>query len=78
MNYGFIGAGNMAGAIIKGMTIGTGSFEGKDIYVYDLSLRLPKIFQRPAVSTNAIHQLMLWLPLTFWYWQLNPMSLKML
>lgn len=36
MNYGFIGAGNMAGAIIKGMTIGTGSFEGKDIYVYDL------------------------------------------
>lgn len=37
MNYGFIGAGNMAGAIIKGMTIGTGSFDGKDIYVYDLN-----------------------------------------
>ena len=32
MNYGFIGAGNMAGAIIKGMTIGTKSFDGKDIY----------------------------------------------
>lgn len=36
MNYGFIGAGNMAGAIIKGMTTG-GSFDGKDIYVYDLN-----------------------------------------
>ena len=37
MNYGFIGAGNMAGAIIKGMTVGTGSVEGKNIFVYDLS-----------------------------------------
>ncbi len=37
MNYGFIGAGNMASAIIKGMTVGTGSFEGRDIYVYDLN-----------------------------------------
>ena len=37
MNYGFIGAGNMAGAIIKGMTVGTGSFDGKDIFVYDLN-----------------------------------------
>lgn len=33
MKYGFIGAGNMAGAIIKGMTIGTNSFKGQDIYV---------------------------------------------
>ena len=32
MNYGFIGAGHMAGAIIKGMTIDTKSFDGKDIY----------------------------------------------
>lgn len=32
MNYGFIGAGNMASAIIKGMTIGTKSFDGKNIY----------------------------------------------
>ena len=31
MNYGFIGAGNMAGAIIKGMTIGGGGFDGMDI-----------------------------------------------
>lgn len=30
-------AGNMAGAIIKGMTVGTGSFDGKDIFVYDLN-----------------------------------------
>lgn len=37
MNYGFIGAGNMASAIIKGMTVGTGSFDGKNIYVYDLN-----------------------------------------
>ena len=33
MNFGFIGAGNMAGAIVKGMTIGTNSFDGKDIYI---------------------------------------------
>lgn len=33
MKYGFIGAGNMVSAIIKGMTIGTKSFEGSDIYV---------------------------------------------
>ena len=37
MKYGFIGAGNMAGAIIKGMTVGTKSFDGKDIFVYDVS-----------------------------------------
>ncbi len=37
MKYGFIGAGNMAGAIIKGMTVGTESFDGKDIYVYNRS-----------------------------------------
>lgn len=33
MKFGFIGAGNMAGAIIKGMTIGTGSFNGEDILI---------------------------------------------
>lgn len=33
MNYGFIGAGNMAGAIIKGMTIGTKSYQGSQIFV---------------------------------------------
>ena len=36
MNYGFIGAGNMGSAIIKGMTIGTKSFDGKNIFAYDL------------------------------------------
>lgn len=38
MNYGFIGTGNMASAIIKGMTIGTGNVEGKNIFVYNRSL----------------------------------------
>lgn len=33
MKFGFIGAGNMAGAIIKGMTIGTKSYNGKDITI---------------------------------------------
>lgn len=33
--YAFIGAGNMAGAIIKGMTVGTGAFEGKNIHIFD-------------------------------------------
>lgn len=34
MKYGFIGAGNMAGAIIKGMTRSTESrFDGKDISI---------------------------------------------
>ncbi|WP_317855092.1 pyrroline-5-carboxylate reductase [Chakrabartyella piscis] len=33
MKFGFIGAGNMVGAIVKGMTIGTQSFKGSDIYV---------------------------------------------
>ena len=40
MNYGFIGAGNMAGAIIKGMTVGTGSFDGKDYLSMTSILRL--------------------------------------
>lgn len=33
MKFGFIGAGNMAGAIIKGMTIGTKSYKGEDICI---------------------------------------------
>ena len=33
MNFGFIGAGNMAAAIVKGMTIGTNSYDGKDIFL---------------------------------------------
>ena len=32
MRFGFIGAGNMASAIIRGMTIGTKSYEaGRDL-----------------------------------------------
>ena len=33
MRFGFIGAGNMASAIIRGMTIGTRSYDGKDIFI---------------------------------------------
>ena len=33
MKFGFIGAGNMAAAIIKGMTIGTKSYKGEDISI---------------------------------------------
>lgn len=33
MNFGFIGAGNMVSAIVKGMTIGTKSYEGSCIYI---------------------------------------------
>ncbi len=33
MRFGFIGAGNMASAIIRGMTIGTKSYVGEDIFV---------------------------------------------
>ena len=36
MKIGFIGAGNMAGAIIRGMV--GGGFRGSDILIYDLSL----------------------------------------
>lgn len=38
MNIGFIGAGNMANAIIKGMTIGTGKYQGSSIYAYNRSI----------------------------------------
>lgn len=37
MTFGFIGAGNMASAIIQGMTIKSNVYEGKDIQVYDIS-----------------------------------------
>lgn len=33
MNFGFIGAGNMVSAIVKGMTVGTKSYEGNCIYI---------------------------------------------
>ena len=35
MKYGFIGAGNMGGAIMKGMTIGTGKYDPRSISVTD-------------------------------------------
>ena len=35
MKYGFIGAGNMGGAIMKGMTIGTEKYDPKSISVTD-------------------------------------------
>lgn len=33
MKFGFIGAGNMVSAIVKGMTIGGGGYDGKDIFI---------------------------------------------
>ncbi len=33
MRFGFIGAGNMVSAIVKGMTIGGGGYQGKDIFI---------------------------------------------
>ena len=38
---GFIGAGNMANAIIKGM-VSSGAAEGKDIAVYDIHQKSAK------------------------------------
>lgn len=38
MKFGFIGAGNMVSAIVKGMTIGTGKYEGKDIFLTSKSV----------------------------------------
>jgi pyrroline-5-carboxylate reductase len=40
MKFGFIGAGNMAAAIIKGMTIGTKSYKGEDISVTEKAERV--------------------------------------
>lgn len=38
MNFGFIGAGNMVSAIVKGMTLGTQSYEGKHIFLTSKSV----------------------------------------
>ena len=38
MNFGFIGAGNMVSAIVKGMTRGTGRFAGEDIFLTSKSV----------------------------------------
>ena len=57
MKFGFIGAGNMAGAIIKGMTIGTNSFDGKDIFITSKTVtsaqKLADICGAVAVETAA-------------------------
>lgn len=42
MNFGFIGAGNMVSAIAKGMTLGTGSYEGKNIFLSSKSVASAK------------------------------------
>lgn len=42
MNFGFIGAGNMVSAIVKGMTLGTGVYEGKNIYLSSKSISSAK------------------------------------
>lgn len=43
MTYGFIGTGNMASAIIKGMTLGNGGYSGNLIYVYNRSNTSPQL-----------------------------------
>lgn len=50
MRFGFIGAGNMASAIIRGMTIGTKSYDGKDIFITSKSAPLPRGWQKPAAQ----------------------------
>lgn len=42
MNFGFIGAGNMVSAIVKGMTLGTQSYEGKHIFLTSKSVTSAK------------------------------------
>ena len=57
MRFGFIGAGNMASAIIRGMTIGTKSYDGKDIFITSKSgtsaQRLAETCGATAVTTAA-------------------------
>lgn len=57
MKFGFIGAGNMAGAIIKGMTIGTKSYDGKDITITSKTVtsaaKLAEACGANAVTTAA-------------------------
>ncbi len=54
MKFGFIGAGNMAGAIIKGMTVGTGVCEGKDITAYDINpSALQNLKDTCGIATSA-------------------------
>ena len=58
MRFGFIGAGNMASAIIRGMTIGTRSYDGKDIFITSKSgtsaQRLAETCGATAVTTAAV------------------------
>ena len=49
MKIGFIGAGNMAGAIIRGMV--GGGFRGSDILIYDTdSAKMVALFEECGVS----------------------------
>ena len=48
MKVGFIGAGNMAGAILRGMT--AGGFSGNDLLVYDTdAAKLAALFEKCGV-----------------------------
>ena len=57
MKFGFIGAGNMAAAIVKGMTIGTESYDGKDIFITSKTVtsaqKLADLCGAVAVSSAA-------------------------
>ena len=48
MKIGFIGAGNMAGAILRGMT--AGGFSGNDLLVYDTDAgKLAALFEECGI-----------------------------
>ena len=51
MKYGFMGAGNMGGAIMKGMTIGTGKYDPRSIFVTD---KLFSAAEKLAEATGII------------------------
>ena len=49
MKIGFIGAGNMAGAIIRGMV--SGGFRGSDILIFDTdSAKMVALFEECGVT----------------------------
>lgn len=57
MKFGFIGAGNMVSAIVKGMTKGPGGFSGEDIFItsktVDSAKKLAKECGATACKTAA-------------------------
>lgn len=54
MRFGFIGAGNMASAIIRGMTVGTKSCDGKDIFITSKTGTSAEKLAEEIGGTNAV------------------------